>query len=337
VYNIEDRLTEVWDGEVSTGSLTASYYYDPFGRRLWKDVGGTRTHFLYADEGLIGEFDGSGQEIKTYGYKPGSMWTTDPLFMKEGGNYYFYHNDHLGTPQKLTSTNGAVVWSAKYNSFGEATVDASSTITNPLRFPGQHYDQETGLYYNYHRYYDTVIGKYLRPDPILSNYNNNKVFIFLQYLMVDPEMTQKYNYAISNPINWFDQRGLARNCPSGKQSVPNPNHVPQSNGCGPEGWKKKYVPERPFNLALFTPACNNHDLCYDECNRDKDECDTIFREELKYICEAEYVWMGIQQPPKSHKLRYKGCLIAAKGYFEFVSHAGHGPYNDAQEDACICK
>ena len=54
IYNVEDRLAEVRDGQ---GSLIASYYYDPFGRRLWKDVGGTRTYFHYADEGLIGEYN----------------------------------------------------------------------------------------------------------------------------------------------------------------------------------------------------------------------------------------------------------------------------------------
>ena len=43
--------------------------------------------------------------------------------MKDGENYYFYHNDHLGTPQKMTGVNGAVVWSAKYSSFGEATIE----------------------------------------------------------------------------------------------------------------------------------------------------------------------------------------------------------------------
>ena len=71
---------------------------------MWKDVGGTKTYFLYSDEGLAGEYDESGAEIKTYGYKSGSTWTTDPLFMKEGSTYYFYHNDHLGTPQKITAT-----------------------------------------------------------------------------------------------------------------------------------------------------------------------------------------------------------------------------------------
>ncbi|PID74622.1 MAG: hypothetical protein CSB28_02290, partial [Desulfobacterales bacterium] len=82
VYNIENRLTEIWNGEAGTGSLIASYYYDPFGRRLWKEVSDVRTHFHYADEGLIGEYDAAGSELRTYGYKPGSTWTTDPLFMK---------------------------------------------------------------------------------------------------------------------------------------------------------------------------------------------------------------------------------------------------------------
>ncbi|MFH1147302.1 MAG: RHS repeat-associated core domain-containing protein [Pseudomonadota bacterium] len=163
VYNIENRLVRVKDGG---GGEIASYYYDPFGRRLWKEVGGTRTYFLYSDEGLIGEYDGSGTEIKAYGYKPDSTWTTDPLFMKQGGQYYFYHNDHLGTPMQLTASNGAVVWSAKYEAFGEVEVDSGSTMTNNLRFPGQYYDQETGLHYNYHRDYAPDIGRYIEADPI---------------------------------------------------------------------------------------------------------------------------------------------------------------------------
>jgi len=114
----------------------------------------------------VAEVDAAGNVTKSYGYKPGSTWTTDPLFMKVGGQYYFYQNDHLGTPQKLTAVNGAVVWSAKYSSFGLANVDPSSTISNNLRFPGQYFDQETDLHYNWHRYYDSKTGRYLKPDPI---------------------------------------------------------------------------------------------------------------------------------------------------------------------------
>ena len=80
IYNVEDRLTEVRD---DSGSLIAEYYYYPFGRRLWKEVDGITTYFLYADEGLVGEYDATGVEIITYGYSPGSTWTTVPLFMKQ--------------------------------------------------------------------------------------------------------------------------------------------------------------------------------------------------------------------------------------------------------------
>jgi RHS repeat-associated protein len=191
-YDVENRLVRVEDG---SGTVISTYYYDPFGRRLWKEVGGTRTCFLYADEGLIGEYDAAGAEIKTYGYRPGSTWTTDPLFTKQAGQYFFYQNDHLGTPQKMTNVNGGVVWSAKYESFGKAQVEAGSSVENNLRFPGQYYDQETGLHYNYHRYYDPKIGRYLRADPIGSKGGNNL-----------------YPYVNDNPIRFKDNLGLFKIC-----------------------------------------------------------------------------------------------------------------------------
>lgn len=140
-YNVEDRLSRVEDG---AGSVIASYGYDPFGRRLWKEVSGIRTYFVYADEGLVAEADATGAITKTYGWKPGGTWGTDPLFMRTGGQTYFYHNDHLGTPQKLTSVSGAVVWAALYTAFGEAQVLPLSTVESNLRFAGQYFDAESG-------------------------------------------------------------------------------------------------------------------------------------------------------------------------------------------------
>jgi RHS repeat-associated protein len=186
VYNAENRLVQVQDG---IGTTIADYYYDPFGRRLWKEVSGVRTYFLYADEGLVAEYDESGNELRSYGYAPNSYWTTDPVFLKDTGTYYFYHTDHLGAPVKLVQSNGAVVWSATYDAFGQASIEVE-TVKNHLRFPGQYYDEETGLHYNWNRYYDPETGRYTSRDPSVSSELN------------------PYKYSLNNPLKWIDFNGL---------------------------------------------------------------------------------------------------------------------------------
>ena len=161
-YGATDRLTSI---QLPDGR-TAAYAYDPFGRRVKKQVGSEVTYYLYADEGLVGEYGSGGTFRKGYGWKPNGIWGTDPVFMVEGGKYNFYHNDHLGTPQKMTDQIGNVVWSATYSGFGEATVDAGSTVVNNLRFPGQYWDEETGLHWNFKRYYNPTTGRYLKTDPL---------------------------------------------------------------------------------------------------------------------------------------------------------------------------
>ena len=85
-----------------------------------------------------------------------------------------------------------MVWAAAYLPYGEAQVQAYSTITNNLRFPGQYYDEETDLHYNWNRYYDPVLGRYLSPDPIGLEGGLNL-----------------YGYVGGDPVNRFDLEGLA--------------------------------------------------------------------------------------------------------------------------------
>lgn len=178
IYNGSNRLSEVKD---HSGATVATYYYDPFGRRLSKDVSGTKTYFMYTPQGLSGEYTESGSLIRGYGYKPGGHWTTDPLYLKTGNTrdkYYFYQNDHLGTPQKLMSTTGAIVWSAKYEAFGKANIDIN-LVENPLRFAGQYEDQETGFHQNRYRYYSPELGRYVTQDPIgLAGGINPFVYVY---------------------------------------------------------------------------------------------------------------------------------------------------------------
>ncbi len=103
---------------------------------------------------------------------------------------YFYHVDHLGTPQQITDATQSIVWKADYSPFGEANI-ITQLITNNLRFPGQYYDEETGLYYNYHRYYDPSIGRYITSDPMGLYAGVNT-----------------YTYVGGNPIYYVDPFGL---------------------------------------------------------------------------------------------------------------------------------
>lgn len=82
------------------------------------------------------------------------------------------------------------MWDADYEPFGKANV-LTSTFTNNFRFPGQFLDGATGLHYNYHRYYDPTIGRYLTADPIGLAGGVNL-----------------YSYAKSSPVNFIDPYGL---------------------------------------------------------------------------------------------------------------------------------
>ena len=103
---------------------------------------------------------------------------------------YYIHPNHLGSPLAVTDPSGAVVWRANSDPFGKANVTIS-TVTMNLRLPGQYFDAETGMHYNYFRDYDPISGRYLQSDPIgLAGGINT------------------YAYALSNPLRYFDAEGL---------------------------------------------------------------------------------------------------------------------------------
>ncbi|HEX3636136.1 MAG TPA: DUF6531 domain-containing protein, partial [Paraburkholderia sp.] len=83
----------------------------------------------------------------------------------------FYQNDHLGTPLELTDESGKVVWLARYKAWGgwkDTWREKPDPVGggNALRFAGQYHDDETGLHYNRHRYYDPQTGRFISKDPI---------------------------------------------------------------------------------------------------------------------------------------------------------------------------
>ncbi|HCC0890844.1 TPA: RHS repeat protein, partial [Salmonella enterica] len=90
----------------------------------------------------------------------------EPEYMPER-KIHLYHCDHRGLPLALVSIDGKIEWSAEYDAWGNVQRENNPhNLKQLIRLPGQQCDEETGLYYNRHRYYDPLQGRYITQDPI---------------------------------------------------------------------------------------------------------------------------------------------------------------------------
>ncbi len=109
---------------------------------------------------------------------------------------YYLHNDHLSTPRAVSDEGQQVIWRWISDPFGNGLPEEDpdgdgQRFTLDLRFPGQYFDGETGLHYNYFRYYDPSTGRYITSDPIGLGGGLNT-----------------YIYAENNPVIFSDPLGL---------------------------------------------------------------------------------------------------------------------------------
>jgi len=154
---------------------------------------------------------------------------------------YFVHSDHLTTPQVITNQSQSVVWVVDYEPFGKAKLGLLNSINLDSRFPGQYFDRETNLYYNYFRDYDPSIGRYIESDPIgLAGGINT------------------YAYVEGNPVNLIDPEGLTGRGFSNANTVGNKSSKGQtpvmnfSIGAGGSGMYMLVSPGADSGLAFDT-------------------------------------------------------------------------------------
>ncbi|SQH38399.1 core protein [Salmonella enterica] len=80
---------------------------------------------------------------------------------------HLYHCDHRGLPLALIDVKGRIAWRAEFDEWGNMLrEDNPDNLQQLIRLPGQQYDEESGLHYNRHRYYDPGQGRYITQDPI---------------------------------------------------------------------------------------------------------------------------------------------------------------------------
>jgi RHS repeat-associated protein len=182
------RLTRIDNALGST-----HFEIDARGRRVRKSgpLGERQYHYDHAGR-LLAESAPNGIHDREYIYL-GEL----PVAAVADGALYHLDPDHLGTPRLATDGQGAAVWRWEGGEpFGAQAPDEDPGRTGNrfvlnLRFPGQYYDQETQLHYNYFRDYDPATGRYVQSDPIgLAGGINT------------------YGYVGGNPVSYIDPRGL---------------------------------------------------------------------------------------------------------------------------------
>ncbi|UOO76126.1 DUF6531 domain-containing protein [Neisseria sp. Dent CA1/247] len=178
-YDTENQLVLAEIKKNTGESQTWEYAYDPFGRRLSKErtdkgaltaTAPKRTHFVWDGTRLLQEYSYKG----SYSYIYTDQDSYEPLAQvfdnhKDQQQYLFYfHNNQIGTPHEMTDIHGNLLWYGSYSAWGSLSSENKiyPNIHQPFRLQNQYFDAETGLHYNFFRYYEAETGRFTNQDPI---------------------------------------------------------------------------------------------------------------------------------------------------------------------------
>lgn len=187
-YNAAGQLSAA----TTNGAAGGAYVYDYQSRLVSRTISASSTtlHMVHdLDGNVIAEYDASGTLLTEYVWVDGR-----PLAMVDDAGtapvLYYVLTDHLERPVMMTDESRNIVWQASYLPYGEVrTITGSATLNQ--RFPGQWFQMETGLAYNWHRHYDPSVGRYLQPDPLGM-----------------PDGPSRWAYVGNSPLMGVDPEGL---------------------------------------------------------------------------------------------------------------------------------
>ena len=215
-YDLHDQLVKAEIFKKDGTKETWSYTYDALGRRIGKgrlkneevsetsfphDLSGNdlenQTRFVWDGSHLLQEIHSDGRYTYIYtdpsSYEPLAQvrdWTTEDGESRQQTHYF--HCDQIGIPREMTDKDGNLLWFGNYTGWGRLKEETKVTDNayQPFRLQNQYVDRETGLHYNFFRYYEPDAGRFVNQDPIGLHGGEN----FYQFA--------------SSTQSWFDPTGL---------------------------------------------------------------------------------------------------------------------------------
>ena len=223
-YDLHDQLVKAEIFKKDGTKETWSYTYDALGRRMGKgrlkneevsetsfphDLSGNNlenhTRFVWDGSHLLQEIHPDGRYTYLYAdqdsYEPLAQvrdWTTEDDENRQQTHYF--HCDQIGIPREMTDKDGNLLWFGNYTGWGRLKEETRVTDSayQPFRLQNQYADRETGLHYNFFRYYEPDAGRFVNQDPIGLMGGDNL-----------------YQFAL-NTQKWIDSLGLSKCDPCGK-------------------------------------------------------------------------------------------------------------------------
>ena len=182
-YDLYDQLVKAEIFKKDGTKETWAYSYDALGRRIGKgrlktsqevsDDLENQTRFVWDGSHLLQEIHPDGRYTYIYtdpdSYEPLAQvrdWTTEDGENRQQTHYF--HCDHIGIPREMTDKDGNLLWFGNYTGWGRLKEETKVTDSayQPFRLQNQYADHETGLHYNFFRYYEPECGRFINQDPI---------------------------------------------------------------------------------------------------------------------------------------------------------------------------
>ncbi|MFF0080855.1 putative T7SS-secreted protein [Streptomyces canus] len=200
-WDAEDRLTAV----TTPDGARWRYRHDPLGRRIAKQRLAPDSESVLEQVDFTWDGTTLCEQTTTSPSLPNPVTLTwdhqglHPLSQTErittaeapqqeiDSRFFAIVTDLVGTPTELIDESGDIAWRTRSTLWGTTAWAADSTAYTPLRFPGQYFDPETGLHYNYFRLYDPETARYITSDPLgLEPADNPTSYVHNPHAWVDP-------------------------------------------------------------------------------------------------------------------------------------------------------